>query len=118
MSLKSRSILLELLNECIAQNKKWGQQNHSPVEWIAILAEEVGGASKEAVDYHFFNPVKLKDGSVGTPSSKDQEDRLSRYRKELIQTAAVAVQMIESLDRNELPKYIEDDGDRLCSGSI
>ncbi len=85
------------------QNAKWGEQNHNLVEWIAILGEEFGEASTEAVDYHFANQPKgehFDTDSIGFEGL--QKTRLENYRKELIQLAAVAVQAIASLDRNEL----------------
>ena len=48
-------ILREVKNERLKQNTKWGEQNHNLVEWIAILTEEVGEVSREAVDFHFAN---------------------------------------------------------------
>ena len=106
---KRVQIYNELEKERLSQNTIWGEQNHSPLEFMAILMEEVGEASKEAVDFHFCNPVKIQEVSGGKSrlirvdaNSEDQKERLLRYRKELIQVAAVAIQMIESLDRNEL----------------
>jgi len=100
-------VLEEIQAEKIKQNAKWGEQNHNLVEWIAILGEEFGEASREAVDYHFANQPKgetLDTDSLGFEHL--QHTRLKDYRKELIQLAAVAVQAIESLDRNELNKEV------------
>ena len=94
------SVFNEIKSERIRQNNKWGEQNHSPIEWLPILMEEVGEASKEAVDYHFKNPIKSEDGRYLTITQSHQERRINNYRKELIQVAAVVVQMIECLDRN------------------
>jgi hypothetical protein len=99
------TILNEIKEERARQNKKWGEQNHSVIEWQGILMEEVGEAAKEAVDYHFNIGIqKAIENAPGCPPdiivSDIQGGRLSRYRKELIQVAAVAVQMIECLDRN------------------
>lgn len=94
-------IFEEIKLERSKQNQKWGEQNHSVIEWIAILTEEVGEAAKEAVDYHFENGLhdlkKQGDRPIMIKTLKD--DNLIRYRKELIQVAAVTVQMIECLDR-------------------
>jgi len=87
-------ILAEIAAERVRQNNKWGIQNHSPIEWIAILGEEFGEAAKEALENHFKYA-----GNEG----------LANYRKELIQVAAVAVQMIECLDRNEKLKELGHD---------
>ena len=96
------NIISEIKNERIRQNKKFGEQNHNPVEWIAILTEEVGEASKEAVDFHFqYGLDGLKQEKRFAVIDGIQSDRIQRLRKELIQVAAVTVQIIESLDRNE-----------------
>ena len=96
------NILNEIKQERFRQNAKFGEQNHNPVEWIAILTEEVGEASKEAVDHHFeYGLEDLKFSGRNVVVEATQNNRLRRYRKELIQIAAVAVQMIECLDRNE-----------------
>ncbi len=70
------------------QDKKWGEQNHTPIEWIGILTEEVGEVAKEAVDFHFGDNPYVR------------AENLKNYRAELIQVAAVAVSMIECLERN------------------
>lgn len=82
-------VLTDIVEERQRQDSKWGLQNHKPVEWMSILMEEVGEVSKEVCEHHF--------GYRG-----DQKERLQRMRKELVEVAAVAVAMIESLDRNEL----------------
>ena len=92
--------LQDVRDERQRQTEKWGEQNYPVIEWQAILMEEVGEAAKEATDFHFKNPVKNFEGEMVAPANGDQALRLSRYRKELIQVAAVAVQMIECLDRN------------------
>lgn len=95
-----KEVMNEIRQERVRQNQKWGEQNHSPIEWIAILTEEVGEAAKEAVDHRFKN--KIDGGFLGMvePTEDAQEKRMFNYRKELIQVAAVAVQAIECIDRN------------------
>jgi len=83
--------LFEITEERENQVKKWGVQNHSPIEWLAILMEEVGEVSREALEYHFHKFYQ-------------DTGQLERYEKELIQVAAVALAMLESLSRNELNK--------------
>lgn len=78
------------------QNEKWGIQDHNAVEWISILTEEVGEASKEAVDFHFSNGEVNPHLKAGKTL---QRQRIENLRKELIQVAAVAVQAVESIDR-------------------
>jgi len=81
------SVLNEVGDERFRQDQKWGVQNHIQIAWLAILAEEFGEAAKEVNELH-FRPVGP------TPNSQTR-----KLRAELIQVAAVAVAMIESLDR-------------------
>lgn len=76
-------ILALVKNERIRQDEKWGVQNHHPLMWLSILGEEYGESCK-AINEASFKGFKNFD----------------EYRMELIQTAAVAVAAIESLDRN------------------
>lgn len=85
------------------QHNRWGEQNHNIAEWQGILMEEVVEAAKEAIDFHFKCPYKDDTGEYQEISGDNdlvQKIRLLNYRNELIQVAAVAVQMIECLDRN------------------
>jgi hypothetical protein len=81
----THNVLGEVAGERVRQDDKWGVQNWQPVEWIAILGEEYGEACRGAFEQHFHG------GS------------LANYREELLQVAAVAVAMVESLDRNGEP---------------
>jgi hypothetical protein len=85
-------VIVDILSERKRQNDKWGIQDHNVIEWIAILTEEVGEASKEAVDFHFGTPLDNGFSNI-------QKQKLRDYRKEMIQVAAVAMQAVESLDR-------------------
>ena len=38
----------DIEEEHTAKEQKWGVQNHSPIEWCAILMEEVGEMAKES----------------------------------------------------------------------
>lgn len=77
----------EVLLERQRQDEKWGEQNHHPMEWLTILGEEVGEANKAALEAHFKGYGAQGDWS--------------NYRAELIQVAAVAVAMVECLDRGK-----------------
>ena len=76
-------ILGEVNQERHKQDKKWGEQNHCPEFWLTILMEEVGEAARGALSTRFGW----------------QPDAYANYRKECIQVAAVAVAMVECLDR-------------------
>ncbi len=91
------NVLKEIDFERDQQDHKWGPQNHAPAHWLMILGEEVGEANKAALEDHF---KKYYAPHTGTDNGCSVN--LIEYRKELVQVAAVAVAMIESLDRNEL----------------
>jgi len=66
------------------QDIKWGAQNHKPSLWLAILTEEVGEASSEIIALE-FSPIMQTRHNLGY---------------EIVQIAAVAKAMYESLERN------------------
>ena len=84
-------IIQEILEERKKQDKKWGEQNHTPMEWLPILMEEVGEASKAALEPYFRTAYPHFYRTA--PNSK--------YRKEIIQVAAVTLAMLECYDRNQ-----------------
>lgn len=77
------SVFDEVAKERIRQVEKWGVQDHHPVLWLGILGEEVGEINKGAIDEYFGHTT----------------DKYANYREECIQVAAVAVAMVECLDR-------------------
>ncbi|MFA7616934.1 MAG: hypothetical protein WCY16_10180 [Weeksellaceae bacterium] len=90
-------ILFEIHSERKKQFQKWGDQNKSLPEFVSILTEEVGEVAKEANKFHNREPY-----DSGHKPKYDYEhgqiERLKWYREELIQVAAVAVQMIENVE--------------------
>lgn len=76
----------EIYRERVAQDEKWGEQNHTPADWLVILTEEIGEVARAICEARHGKLCDLKDN-------------LKQYRKELIQLAAVAVSMVECLDR-------------------
>jgi len=71
-------VMIDINKERNRQDKKWGEQNHHPLLWLAILGEEYGEACKAELETN------------GTKHN---------LREELVQVAAVAVSAIESMDR-------------------
>jgi NTP pyrophosphatase (non-canonical NTP hydrolase) len=88
-----RRQVLHVLHERNRQDEKWGEQNHTPEWWLAILMEEVGELSQAVLETHFTNP----DGSP--------HGGLKSIRKETMQVCAVALAMLECFDRR---------GDKAC----
>lgn len=96
------NIFRDIFAERVRQDDKWGQQNHTQMIWLGILAEEFGEAAKEVNELHFRPGSITEQNSVAyqiEPHDSIHTQRV-RIRTELIQVAAVAVAMIESLDRN------------------
>lgn len=75
------TVISEVMAERARQDALWGKQDHTPHQWLAILAEETGEVAKEVAD------------------CRVEAFRHPDYRKELIHVAAVAVAAIESHDR-------------------
>jgi NTP pyrophosphatase (non-canonical NTP hydrolase) len=63
------------------QESLYGDQLHSWPIWAAILSEETGEVSEACLQVHWH-----------------EENALAHLREELVQVAAVAVQMLEKLD--------------------
>lgn len=87
-------VYFEVAQERNRQDEKWGEQNHHPVEWLAILGEEFGEACKAACEANFAGYEHTGD--------------YSQYRSELIQIAAVAIAAIESFDALGAPNQTEE----------
>ena len=76
--------LNDVLDEMDLQDRKWGGDiNHPPMTWGAILSEEVGEYAQASLHYQFGGPKAIE------------------MRNEAVQVAAVALQIIEYLDRHE-----------------
>lgn len=75
------NIFTDVIAELTRQEEKWGVQQHTLIKWHLILTEEWGEVSKE------MNEVFFREKST------------NELRKELIQTIAVAMRMIEEIDR-------------------
>ena len=73
------AIFNEIDEERLVQDALWGEQNHALPFWHCILSEEVGETARS-----------ILAGNV------------QGVRHELVQVAAIAVAMIEYIDRNGL----------------
>jgi NTP pyrophosphatase (non-canonical NTP hydrolase) len=78
--------LRDVLSERVRQDEKWGEQNHHPFIWTSILLEEFGEFAQEVHEGHF----------QGFTS-----DKFDAMRMEAVQVAAVALSVVESIDRNQ-----------------
>jgi hypothetical protein len=78
----------DIRRERLRQNFKfteyqYGSQSHDIFKWLAILGEEIGEANKAALDHDFG------------------KDTIEHLREELVQTAAVAVAIIQRIDASQ-----------------
>ncbi len=76
--------LQDIMEERARQDAQWGEQNHTPEWWLVILGEEYGEACEGALHAHTgFDPG------------------WSRYRKEMVHVAAVALAALECYERRK-----------------
>jgi len=83
------------------QEARFGPQFHSWPVWSTILNEECGEVAQASLHAHWGDRFVADD------------PRLMHLREELIQVAAVAVQMVEKIDAGAFPEPIpraSDDG--------
>jgi len=73
-------VIMDVANERVRQDEKWGPSEARPVPRLAVLVEEVG---------------EVADAML----SRDRNN----IRTELIQVAAVALAMVEGIDRGDVP---------------
>ena len=88
MALYLSNAMLSVIQERKRQDAKWGEQNHDPTVWLGILGEEFGELCQAVNETWFDNgPEERKKGGY------------ENMRAEAIQVAAVAVSLVECLDR-------------------
>jgi NTP pyrophosphatase (non-canonical NTP hydrolase) len=76
-------VLRDVLDERKRQDEKWGEQNHNPFIYLTILMEEVGETAKAILETRYGGP------------------EAGRIREEAVQVAAVAIAIVECLDRGK-----------------
>ena len=78
------------------QNNLWGVQEHSLSKFMSILLEEVGESAKEANDYE---AIIDRTADYSYPLDEiSKKQHLINCQTELIQVAAVAVQICERIE--------------------
>jgi NTP pyrophosphatase (non-canonical NTP hydrolase) len=65
------------------RTRKWGEQNHDPITYLAVLVEEVGELAQAGLHLRFGGP------------------KAEGLRDEAVQVAAVALAIVECLDRGK-----------------
>ena len=86
----------EIRRERERQNNLWGVQEHSLSKFMSILLEEVGESAKEANDYE---AIIDRTADYCYPLDElSKKQHLINCQTELIQVAAVAVQICERIE--------------------
>jgi NTP pyrophosphatase (non-canonical NTP hydrolase) len=78
-------IIRDIRKERMRQDRKWGEQNHPLEKWTGILGEEYGELCQAINETIFDNGTDLGG--------------YKNIRKEAIQVAAVAISIIQCMDR-------------------
>lgn len=73
----------DVILERLKQDDKWGIQNHDPFTYLAILTEEIGELAQAALHTKFGGK------------------EAGRMREEAVHTAAVALAIVECIDRDK-----------------
>jgi len=90
--------LQSVLAERQRQDEKWGEQNHDPFTYLVILIEEVGEFAQDALQYRFGKDSGLPGAGSAEENQQHQRDRM---KEESIHVAAVALAIVECLDRDK-----------------
>ena len=75
------------------QDRTFGEQNHHPAYWLALLGKQMG---------------QLGDAIVKREWATDDRRALARMRNEAIQLTAVGLCFIECIDRGKMPATMTD----------
>lgn len=85
-------MLLAVVVERGHQDAKWGVQNHAPTKWVAIIAEELGEVSQQA--------LAIESRGYWTEVDDVQRKAIDdAYVSELVQVAASALAAAECFRR-------------------
>ena len=80
-----------VIDERYRQDSKWGEQNHGLTVWSTILSEECGEFAEASLG------VLFQDGQTAQRAAS-----LTEARIEAVHCAAVALAIVECIDRNKL----------------
>jgi len=110
-------VYIEVLRECSAQLEQWGEQNHPMLD--PILLKRPGGCGPARMANEYEVPTETRARGLLERAAEKSEltymhilleevceaiaclDDEKAMRGELIQVAAVAISMVEAIDRQE-----------------
>lgn len=88
-------VLEQVAIERERQDAKWGEQNHPLDTWLTVLAEEVGELAQAIL-----------------------KGQTAEARKEAVQCAAVAVAIVEFIDRDRKPLPHLSESERAANDAL
>jgi NTP pyrophosphatase (non-canonical NTP hydrolase) len=89
-------VLHSVRNERYCQDRLWGPSEIRPTPTLAVLVEEVGEVAEAIQDY-------LRARADENIPISGEHEYIHFLRDELVQVAAVAVAMVEGIDRGDVP---------------
>ena len=97
-------VMMDVQEERIEQDATWGRQDYVPERWLTILTEEIGELAEAILETVFDNGPEARE-----------KGGYRNIRKEAVQSAAVLVAMIESMDRTTAA---QEKGDLACPHGV
>lgn len=82
------AVVNDALAERDRQDEQWGVQNHHPAYWLAILGKQVGQLGTSILNREWWT---------------DKSAAVAEMRHEAIQVIAVAMALVECIDRGNMP---------------
>jgi hypothetical protein len=89
-AIRQQNAVEDVLNERRRQDDQWGEQNHHPAYWLAILGKQVG---------QFGSAILNREWAAINARGRAQNE----MRDEAVQIAAVAFAIIECIDAGNMP---------------
>lgn len=90
--------IADVISERARQDAKWGEQNHDFTVWATVLGEEFGETCHAMLHYR-----SAAGQAENVEGDTDPAAWLAKVRNEAVQTAAVAVAIVEFIDRGMEP---------------
>lgn len=91
MTTPQADVVEDVIMERVRQDSLFGQQNHHPAYWLALLGKQQGQLGEAVVDREW---------------AADKVKAMDKIRHEAVQMIAVGVAMVEAIDRGELPETL------------
>lgn len=98
----SQTPLGDVWEERDRQDTKWGEQNHDLGIWALVLGEEYGEFCEAVLSFRALYGADASGDLKYWPRRGEHGQLWGHIREEAVQVAAVAVAIIEYLDRHAM----------------